>query len=59
MGMEAAERREEARRAARRLINFGFESQGVEEAREVQGMQGGKVVEGSFAKGEWGVRWVK
>jgi hypothetical protein len=51
--------REEARRAARRLVNFGFRSQGVEEDREVEAVQDGKVVETSFAKGEWGVRWVR
>jgi hypothetical protein len=52
--------REEARRAGRRLVNFGFESQGVdvgEEVRGVEAVQGGKVVEASFAKGEWGIRW--
>jgi hypothetical protein len=51
--------REEARRAARRLVNFGFRSQGVEEDREVEAVQDGKVVETSFAKGEWGIRWVR
>ncbi|KAK4685720.1 hypothetical protein P7C73_g4423, partial [Tremellales sp. Uapishka_1] len=51
--------REEARRAARRLVNFGFTSQGVEEDRQVEGVQAGKVVEGSHAKGEWGIRWVR
>lgn len=51
--------REEARRAARRLVNFGFRSQGIEEDRDVEAVQDGKVVETSFAKGEWGIRWVK
>ena len=51
--------REEARRAARRLVNFGFRSQGIEEDREVEAVQDGKVVETSFAKGEWGIRWVR
>lgn len=49
--------REEARRAARRLVNFGFKAQGVEEDRSVEAVQDGKVVESSFAKGEWGIRW--
>lgn len=52
--------REEARRAARRLVNFGFESQGIqveEGSKAVEAIQGGKVVEASFAKGEWGIRW--
>lgn len=49
--------REEARRAARRLVNFGWRSQGVEEDRAVEAVQDGKVVEASFAKGEWGIRW--
>lgn len=55
--LKPEEQREEARRAARRLVNFGFGSQGVEEKRGVEAVQDGKVVEGSFAKGEWGIRW--
>ena len=51
------ERREEARRAARRLVHFGWESQGVDEKRGVEAVQDGSVVEASFAKGEWGIRW--
>jgi hypothetical protein len=51
--------REEARRAARRLVNFGFRSQGIEEDRGVEAVQDGQVVETSFAKGEWGIRWSK
>jgi hypothetical protein len=54
---EGAEHREEARRTARRLVNFGFAAQGVDEKRAVEGVQDGKVVEASYAKGEWGVRW--
>lgn len=49
--------REEARRAARRIVAFGWQSQGVEEDRPVQAVQVGKEVETSFAKGEWGLRW--
>jgi hypothetical protein len=51
--------REEARRAARRLVNFGFSSQGVDEDRPVEAVQDGHVVETSFAKGEWGIRWAR
>ena len=50
--------RELARRSARLLINFGFASQGVEgETRGVEAVQGDQVVESSFAKGDWGIRW--
>ncbi|WWC63955.1 uncharacterized protein I303_106561 [Kwoniella dejecticola CBS 10117] len=53
-----SEQREEARRAARRLVAFGFSSQGIPtENRAVEAVQNGKVVETSFAKGEWGIRW--
>ena len=57
-GMQKAKEREMVRRAARRGVAFGLE---VEEGgrRSVEGVQGGWVVEGSFAKGEWGLRWVK
>jgi hypothetical protein len=51
--------REEARRAARRIVNFGFGAQGVQEDRAVEAVQDGKVVETSFAKGEWGIRWAR
>lgn len=56
-GSDHQDAREEARRAARRLVNFGWKSQGVEEDRGVEAVQDGKVVESSFAKGEWGIRW--
>lgn len=56
-GKDHQDGREEARRAARRLVNFGWKSQGVEEERGVEAVQDGKVVESSFAKGEWGIRW--
>ena len=58
LGIRPAEQREEARRAARRLVNFGWATQGVAgEERSVEAVQGGMRVEGSFAKGEWGIRW--
>lgn len=59
--------REKVRQAARRGVVFGFvigEARGGEgggqegrECRRVEAVQGGRVVEASFAKGEWGVRW--
>ena len=57
-GMQKAKEREMVRRAARRGVAFGFE---MEEGgrRSVEAVQGGRVVESSFAKGEWGVRWIK
>jgi hypothetical protein len=48
--------REEARRAARRLVAFGWPTP-LTETRPVEPVQNGKVVETSFAKGEWGIRW--
>ena len=36
----------------------GVEEEEKEAKRKVEIMQRGKIVEGSFAKGEWGVRWV-
>lgn len=55
-GMNKAKEREMVRRAARRGVAFGFE---MEEGkrRSVEAVQRGRVVESSFAKGEWGVRW--
>ena len=55
-GMQKAKEREMVRRAARRGVAFGFE---IEEGnrRSVEAVQRGRVVECSFAKGEWGVRW--
>lgn len=55
-GMQKAKEREMVRRAARRGVAFGFE---MEEGkrRSVEAVQWGRVVESSFAKGEWGIRW--
>jgi hypothetical protein len=55
-GAAKADAREEARRAARRLVAFGWPPP-VNEHRAVEPVQDGKVVETSFAKGEWGLRW--
>ncbi|MCJ1291803.1 hypothetical protein MMC34_003348 [Xylographa carneopallida] len=63
-GQQRAEERELVRQAARRGVAFGFlvvgggsGSAGAEERRRCEAVQGGRVVEASFAKGEWGVRW--
>lgn len=55
LGMQKAKEREMVRRAARRGVAFGFETK--EGKRRVEAVQWGRVVESSFAKGEWGVRW--
>lgn len=55
-GMQKAKEREMVRRAARRGVAFGFEMEGGKR-RWVEAVQRGRVVESSFAKGEWGVRW--
>lgn len=57
LGRRRAEEREKVRQAARRGVVFGFGVGGGEERRRVEAVQGGRVVEASFAKGEWGVRW--
>lgn len=55
-GMQKAREREMVRRAARRGVAFGFEME-EGKSRRVEAVQRGRVVESSFAKGEWGVRW--
>ena len=71
-GLKLARQREQVRQAARRGVAFGFlslllhnneqmdkEKEGTAESmrRKVEAVQSGRVVEASFAKGEWGVRW--
>ena len=57
-GMERARNREMVRQAARRLVAFGAPvGEAGGQVRAVEAVQGGRVVESSFAKGEWGVRW--
>lgn len=64
-GQRRADEREMVRRAARRGVAFGFSSEGEEgvrggekgERRKCEAVMKGSVVEASFAKGEWGVRW--
>ena len=55
-GMQKAKERELVRRAARRGAAFGFDTP-EGKRRSVEAVQRGRVVESSFAKGEWGVRW--
>ena len=58
-GMQKAKEREMVRRAARRGVAFGFEMEEGGRRRSVEAVQGGRVLESSFAKGDWGVRWIK
>ena len=55
LGRQRAANREKVRQAARRGVVFGFPFQG--HRRRAEAVQNGRVVEASFAKGEWGVRW--
>lgn len=66
-GLQRARQREQVRQAARRGAAFGFPlprrnvgGQEQEEEKEkrmrVEAVQNGRVIEASFAKGEWGVR---
>ncbi|MCJ1282238.1 hypothetical protein MMC26_001561 [Xylographa opegraphella] len=71
-GQQRAEERELVRQAARRGVAFGFvvgpapdhgrsrtgpQPAAGDERRKCEAVQNGRVVEASFAKGEWGVRW--
>ena len=64
-GQRRADEREMVRKAARRGCAFGFVVDGDEgvrggekgEKRKCEAIMKGAVVEASFAKGEWGVRW--
>ncbi|KAJ4993943.1 hypothetical protein SVAN01_00420 [Stagonosporopsis vannaccii] len=64
-GQRRADEREMVRKAARRGVAFGFLAEGDEgvrggekgERRKCEAVMKGAVVEASFAKGEWGVRW--
>ena len=58
-GMQKAKEREMVRRVARRGVVFGFETEEGGGKRIVEAGHGERVVESSFAKGEWGVRWIK
>ncbi|KAK7191514.1 hypothetical protein PSPO01_02823 [Paraphaeosphaeria sporulosa] len=54
-GERRAEEKEMVKRAARRGVAFGFGD--GEEKRKCEAVMKGVVVESSFAKGEWGIRW--
>lgn len=61
-GLQRSHEREMVRCAARRGIAFGFVvKEGVgeeaEERRKCEAVRQGKVVESSFAKGDWSIRW--
>ncbi|USP73962.1 hypothetical protein yc1106_01236 [Curvularia clavata] len=56
-GQKKADEREMVRKAARRGCAFGFAVPGEAEKRKCEAVMKGAVVEASFAKGEWGVRW--
>ncbi|KAF2423668.1 hypothetical protein EJ08DRAFT_595682 [Tothia fuscella] len=59
-GQKVAEERESVKRAARRGCIFGFLVEGWEEPpvrRKCEAVMNGAVVEPSFAKGDWGIRW--
>ena len=56
-GQRRADEREMVRKAARRGCAFGFAVEGQDEPRKCEAVMKGGVVEASFAKGEWGIRW--
>ncbi|KAF1836975.1 hypothetical protein BDW02DRAFT_587029 [Decorospora gaudefroyi] len=56
-GQRRADEREMVRRAARRGCAFGFTVPDESEKRKCEAVMKGVVVEASFAKGEWGIRW--
>ncbi|KAI1381911.1 hypothetical protein F4677DRAFT_439717 [Hypoxylon crocopeplum] len=55
-GQRRAQQREMVRSAARRGVVFGFAA-GNDATRKCEAVMQGKVVEPSFAKGDWGIRW--
>lgn len=69
-GLRLTEEKERVKRAARRGIVFGFVVENTKEprgenksegapqvSRKCEAIMSGKVVEPSFAKGDWGIRW--
>ncbi|KAM0327600.1 hypothetical protein ACHAQA_005893 [Verticillium albo-atrum] len=56
-GQKRAHERELVRCAARRGVVFGFVVEGREERRKCEAVMQGQVVEPSYAKGDWAVRW--
>lgn len=56
-GLRRARQREMVRCAARRGVVFGFAAADGGQSRKCEAVMLGKVVEPSFAKGDWSVRW--
>jgi hypothetical protein len=56
-GQRKVKEREMVRCAARRGVVFGFAVDEGEERKKCEALMQGKVVEPSFAKGDWGIRW--
>ncbi|KAL6916925.1 hypothetical protein FSHL1_008400 [Fusarium sambucinum] len=56
-GQKRAKEREMAKCAARRGVVFGFSVDEDGEKRLCEAVMSGKVVEPSFAKGDWAIRW--
>ncbi|KAI1779612.1 hypothetical protein F4818DRAFT_399947 [Hypoxylon cercidicola] len=56
-GQRRAQQRAMVRSAARRGVVFGFGFGFAAEGHKCEAVAQGKVVEPSFAKGDWGVRW--
>lgn len=56
-GQRRARHKEMAKCAARRGVVFGFAVEGTDERRLCEAIVGGKVVEPSYAKGDWAIRW--
>jgi hypothetical protein len=56
-GQQRAHEREMVRCAARRGIAFGFALGAGSEVKKCEAVMQGKVVESSFAKGDWSIRW--
>jgi hypothetical protein len=56
-GERRAEEKEMVKRAARRGVAFGFGNGDGDGKRKCEAVMKGAVVESSFAKGDWGVRW--
>lgn len=56
-GQKKARQREMVRCAARRAVVFGLVPGERGERRKCEAVMNGKVVEPSFAKGSWGIRW--
>ncbi|ORY14035.1 hypothetical protein BCR34DRAFT_480160 [Clohesyomyces aquaticus] len=56
-GQKRAEEKEMVRRAARRGVVFGFVVTAHDGRKKCEAVMNGVVVEPSFAKGDWGIRW--